>query len=242
MRKPFPAVAALALLFAALRGWGGAYVGRSRVIALAFLLCAVPGSALTVHPHPIVKRRRLELTRVYCRAHYGLDSWRLENPKIVVIHATEIATLAATLKTFEPDSIDPARKYLNGFGDVNVGVHFVVDRDGAIYSLLPLDVIGRHAIGLNHVSLGIENVGFSGKLTPRQVEADANLVQELLKRRPSLAYLVGHHEYVDKARAHYVLYKELDPKYKPTEKSDPGPEFMKSLRAELAARGVRLKD
>jgi N-acetylmuramoyl-L-alanine amidase len=74
------------------------------------------------------------------------------------------------------------------------------------------------------------------------VLADAALVQDLLRRRPTLKYLVGHHEYVDKTRPHYRLYKELDPKYKPTEKSDPGAAFMKDLRAEPAARGIRLQD
>ena len=131
---------------------------------------------------------------------------------------------------------------MNDFGDVNVGVHFVVDANGDVYSLLPLDVIGRHAIGFNHVSIGIENVGFSDKLTKAQEEADVALVQDILKKRPAVEYLVGHHEYVEKTRAHYRLYKELVEKYEPTVKSDPGPAFMKALRGDLSERGVRLQD
>ena len=199
-------------------------------------------AAPAIRAHPIVTERRLELTRKYCKVHYGLDSASLKDPKIVVVHATEIATLAATLKSFGPDTMDPARGYLNEHGDVNVGVHFVVDRDGSIYSLLPLDVIGRHAIGLNHVSVGIENVGFSDRLTKEQIEADASLIADLVKRLPSLKYVVGHHEYVDRQRPHYALYRELDPKYAPTEKSDPGPGFMSALRGKLSARGLRLGD
>jgi N-acetyl-anhydromuramyl-L-alanine amidase AmpD len=195
-----------------------------------------------IHPHPIVTERRLELTRRYCKTHYGIDSSRLIDPQIVVVHATEIATLEATLKSFEPDTIDPGRGYLNEHGGVNVGVHFVVDRNGDIYSLLPLEVIGRHAIGLNHVSVGIENVGFSDKLTKEQVDADAALIADLAKRLRSLKYVIGHHEYVDRKRPHYVLYRELDPKYAPTQKSDPGPAFMSSLRRELSRRGLGFMD
>ena len=198
--------------------------------------------APAIHPHPVVTERRLELTRKYCKTHYGLDSSKLVDPQIIVVHATEIATLDATLKSFEPETISPERGYLNEHGDVNVGVHFVVDRNGDIYSLLPLDVIGRHAIGFNHVSVGIENVGFSGKLTNEQVDADGALIADLVKRLPTLKYVVGHHEYVDRKRRHYKLYRELDPKYAPTQKSDPGPAFMRELRAKLAARGLRLDD
>jgi N-acetyl-anhydromuramyl-L-alanine amidase AmpD len=117
-----------------------------------------------------------------------------------------------------------------------------VDRDGDIYSLLPLDVIGRHVIGLNHVSIGIENVGVSDKLTQVQLEADAALVQDLLKREPTLHYLIGHFEYTKKNLPHYSLYKELDTKYRPTYKTDPGRRFMTELRKKLASRGVKLAD
>jgi N-acetyl-anhydromuramyl-L-alanine amidase AmpD len=217
----------------------------TRAIGL-IVICAslaFPGfsEVLRVTPYPIVTKQRLELTRSYCKKHYGLDSTELKSPQAVVIHATEIATLAATLKTFKPDTIDAGRRYLRRFDRLNVGVHFVVDIDGHVYSLLPLDVIGRHAIGLNHVSVGIENVGFSDHLTSAQVEADTALVEDLVKRLPTLRYLIGHHEYVDKSLPHYVLYKELAAGYRPTQKSDPGPAFMKTLRDRLAQRGIRLE-
>ncbi|MCX5797643.1 MAG: peptidoglycan recognition family protein [Elusimicrobia bacterium] len=217
-------------------------MNRSLGAAIALAALIFPGfaQALQVSTYTIVSERRLELTRSYCKQHYGLDSAELKSPQVVVIHATELATLAATLKTFKPDTIDPGRRYLRRFDRLNVGVHFVVDTNGDVYSLLPLDVIGRHAIGLNHVSVGIENVGFSERLTPEQLESDAALVEDLVQRLPSLRYLIGHHEYADKSLPHYALYKELAPGYKPTEKSDPGPAFMKTLRERLAARGIQL--
>lgn len=215
---------------------------RALIILAALGLLFLPNRSecLETRPYSILTQRRLELTRRYCQKHYGLDSAELKSPRIVVIHATEIATLTATLKTFKPDLIDAGRRYLRRFDRLNVGVHFVVDTNGDVHALLPLDVIGRHAIGFNHVSVGIENVGFSDRLTPEQLEADAALVEDLVKRLPSLRYLVGHHEYVDKSLPHYVLYKELAPGYQPTQKSDPGPAFMKALRERLAERGIHL--
>lgn len=213
-----------------------------RPLALLVLLLGASVDALETRSYPILSQRRLELTRQYVKQHYGLDSTRLKDPQIIVIHATEIATLEKTLKTFKPDTIDPARKDLSKASRLNVGIHFVVDRDGAILSLLPLDVIARHAVGLNHVSIGIENVGSSADLTDAQLKADVLLVKDLVAQRPTLRYLIGHHEYVDKSRPHYTLYKELDAAYAPTHKSDPGAKFMADLRAELAGQDIRLQD
>lgn len=210
---------------------------------LALILAlAASARAIEIHPHPIVTEKRLELTRRYCKRHYGLDSSRLEAPQVVVVHATEMRTLKASLTAFEPDTLSPSRAEIAGHGEVNVGAHFLVDQDGTVYSLLPLDVIGRHAIGLNHVSIGIENVGSEADLTPEQAKSDAELIEDLVKRLPSLRYLIGHHEYARKDLPHHALFKELDRTYPPTKKSDPGKGFMSRLRAALAASGVRLAD
>jgi N-acetyl-anhydromuramyl-L-alanine amidase AmpD len=39
--------------------------------------------------------------------------------------------------------------------------HFIVDKDGTIYQLAPLTTMCRHAIGINHRSVGIEFVEMS---------------------------------------------------------------------------------
>ncbi len=191
---------------------------------------------------PLVTKRRLELTREYAKKHTGTDSAALKGPQMIVVHATEIATLTDTLKTFAAETIAPERGYLNANGDLNVGVHFVVDRNGSIYPQLPPGMIGRHAIGFNHTALGIENVGSAGNLTSEQLDADAALIKSLVKRFNTVKYLVGHHEYVEKKRPHYRLFVERDPKYEPTQKSDPGPVFMRQLRETLTAKGLRLED
>ena len=75
----------------------------------------------------------------------------------------EVLTLTASSAQF----VYPATSVV---GDAIV----VTDTDGTIYRLMPEDRVGRHAIGLNHVSIGVENVG-DGKrwpMTAAQVAAN----------------------------------------------------------------------
>ncbi|UCE05740.1 MAG: N-acetylmuramoyl-L-alanine amidase [bacterium] len=153
---------------------------------------------------------------------------------MIVIHYTAIPTLQATLRTFKPVKIHSHRTYIKKFGELNVGVHFVVDKNGDIYSLLPEDVIGRHTIGFNHIAFGIENVaGDKTELTGEQMKSNARLVNYLVHKYPSIKYLIGHHEYMREKLPHFKLFKELDENYKPTKKGDPGEDFMMRLRVML---------
>ena len=222
---------AFLLLLALLAGAG--------VLVAAYLLPSLfsavePPPELKAHTFNILSEERLALTREYVQAHYGLDTHKLEKPQVIVIHHTAIPSLQGSLDVFKPATLPPNRKYIGRFGRLNVGVHYVVARDGTIWSLLPEDIIGRHTIGLNHLSLGIENVGANEKeLTEAQMEANARLVAAMVRRHPSIAYLIGHHEYTVPTLPHYKLYKELVPNYKPTIKTDPGPAFMTRLRNRL---------
>ena len=75
-------------------------------------------------------------------------------------------------------------------------MHFLVDKNGDIYSLLPTNITGRHAIGLNHVSIGIENVAAKAEnLTEAQLQANAALVAYLKNKHASIKFVIGHHEY-----------------------------------------------
>jgi len=38
--------------------------------------------------------------------------------------------------------------------------HFVIDRDGTIYRLVPTSIMCRHTVGLNWTAIGIEHVGY----------------------------------------------------------------------------------
>ncbi len=202
-----------------------------------------PALETTFKKYPIVTPKKLELTKEYCQQHYGLDSYKLENPQMIVIHDTEISTLKASLQAFKADEVLGFRKELVGHGRVNVGIHFVVDQNGDIYSLLPTNIVGRHVIGFNHVALGIENVASDeNHLTAQQVEADVKLVEILVKKFPSVQYMIGHYEYMHTELPHFKLFKELEKDYKPTIKSDPGGKFMHDLREGLKKDGLTLQD
>ena len=100
--------------------------------------------------------------------------------------------------------------------------------------------MARHVIGLNHVAIGVENVGTgtptSDTLTDAQIEANARLVRYLAEKYPTIEYLIGHHEY--QAFEGHPLWKELDDGYR-TEKIDQGDRFMSAVRARVADLGLR---
>jgi len=153
-------------------------------------------------------------------------------PRMIILHWTGIASFESTWKYFNRTRAEAARSELAAAGEVNVSAHFLVDRDGTIYRLMPETWMARHCIGLNHVAIGIENVGDGGRspLTPEQVKANAALVRYLAGRYP-ITQLIGHMEYRRMEGTPYFL--ELDPKYRNT-KPDPGAEFMRQVRSQVA--------
>lgn len=176
---------------------------------------------------------RERLTLEYRRRHSdpGAKDLAIE-PRVIVLHYTGGDSAKATRNYFDHVTIEAARKSLAKAGAVNVSAHFVVDRDGTIYRLQPETRFARHCIGLNHIAIGIENVGDGKKLplTDAQVAADAALVRELAARFP-ITHLLGHHE-VMKFRAN-PYYVERERGYQ-NEKGDPGERFMALVRAKLA--------
>ena len=176
---------------------------------------------------------REQLTLDYRRAHSDPNATELAiEPRVIVLHYTDGGSAAATRAYFDNPRIEAARPELARAGAVNVSSHFVVDRDGTIYRLQPETRFARHCIGLNHIAIGIENVGDEAKypLTDAQVAADAALVRDLARRFP-ITHLLGHYE-VMKFRSH-PYYVERDPAYK-NDKPDPGARFMARVRASVA--------
>lgn len=205
------------------------YTGFLILLASASLILA--NDSLTFIDYPILSEQRLELTREYAKKFYEIDSYILNQPIMIVIHYTAIGSLGATLSSFKPDTMSVEREKLYMHSKLNVGVHFVVDSNGDIYKLLPLTIMGRHTIGYNHLSIGIENVAATDvNLTRAQIRSNAKLIAALVKQCPSVKYLIGHHEYMNKLLPHYRFYTQLDPNYEPTIKIDPGFAFMDSLR------------
>ena len=106
-------------------------------------------------PIPFRAKRKQEMA-AYARRHYGIDSYRLRDPKVIVEHYTVTATFQQTYNTFAPDRPDPELRELPG-----TCAHYVIDRDGTIYQLVPRSIMCRHTVGLNYTAIGIEHVGFS---------------------------------------------------------------------------------
>lgn len=195
-------------------------------------------SAVTIVDAPMAwSERRAELTLAYRRMHSDRAATDLAiSPRVVVLHYTGGGSATGTRRYFDNVEIESSRKTLARGGKVNVSAHFVIDRDGTIYRLQPETRFARHCIGLNHVAIGIENVGDEAKypLTPAQVEANAALVRDLAARFP-ITHLLGHHE-VMRFRDH-AYFVELDRRYR-NEKGDPGERFMASVRERLADLGL----
>ncbi len=180
---------------------------------------------------------RAKLTLEYRRKHSDPAAADLTiEPRVIVLHFTGGSSAAATRRYFDNLRIEASRRTLARGGAVNVSAHFVVDRDGTIYRLQPETRFARHCIGLNHVAIGIENVGDGRRypLTDAQVAADAALVRDLAARFP-ITHLLGHHE-VMSFRDH-ADYVELDRTYA-NEKDDPGAAFMQRVRERVGDLGL----
>ena len=243
------AVAAVLLLVG---GCASARFGHSRLPAGLEALPPAP-PAIGVGHRTAIDPPRVRLTREYLALHNpelaaelparDLPTSIVFEPRMIVVHFTAVLTLEETLAVFAPLEIDAGRELVARNGRLNVGIHFVVDRDGTIHALYPETVIARHVIGLNHVAIGIENVGDAdlggpperAPLTPAQLAANVALVRDLVRRHPTIDYVIGHHEYRDvehPAHPAHALFREAVAGYR-TEKVDPGPRFMKQLRRAL---------
>jgi N-acetylmuramoyl-L-alanine amidase len=141
---------------------------------------------------PFGAKRKAEMA-AYARRHYGLRTYRLIHPHVIVIHFTETRTFQSTYNTFAPDVPDSELHELPG-----TCAHFVIDRDGTIYQLVPISIMCRHTVGLNWTAIGIEHVGFSDAevLGDRsQMRASLRLVRWLRCRfRIKVRDVIGHNE------------------------------------------------
>ena len=173
--------------------------GRPSRRAVARHAQAALGVARAVAPEPVVARpipfgetRRREM-RAYARRHYGLDDFRLRRPRVIVEHYTATSTFAPVFNTFAADTPDVELGELPG-----VCAHFVIDRDGTVYRLVPASIMCRHTVGLNWTAIGIEHVGTSdGQVlaNKRQLKASLRLTRALQGRHDiATRNVIGHNE------------------------------------------------
>jgi len=170
------------------------------VIALALaavaLVAGPPRPAIVQKPIPFGPQRRAEMA-AYSKRHYGTAQWRLTNPKVIVEHYT-------VSDTFAPDHADSELHELPG-----TCAHFVIDKDGTIYQLVPLTIRCRHTVGLNYTAIGIEHVGRSaaGVLGDRQqVAASVKLTRWLMARfHIGRKNVIGHAESLSSPYHHELV-------------------------------------
>ena len=169
-----------------------------RLLALAGLVFALGGGAAAPKPRivwkpiPFGPERRAQM-EAYAIRHYGIHTWKLVDPHVIVEHYTANDSFSATWNTFANDSPDPELHELPG--DC---AQFVIDTNGTIYQLVPLDTMCRHTVGLNYTAIGIEHVGTSDAQIlhdPRQLQASLDLTLWLMARfHISLPNVIGHAE------------------------------------------------
>src|SRR6188472_3455985 len=175
--------------------------GRIALLALACaLLLIVPAALATTasppRPHIVSKpisfptKRKTEML-AYAGRHYGLATWQLRKPKVIVEHVTVSSTFSSAFSTFDADVPDSELHELPG-----ICAHFVIDTDGTIYQLVPLGVMCRHTVGLNWTAIGIEHVGMSDAQVmgnARQMNSSLALTAWLMSRfQIKLGDVIGH--------------------------------------------------
>jgi beta-N-acetylhexosaminidase len=164
-----------------------------RILAALLVALAVPAKPpIMQKPIPFDAARRAQ-TAAYANRHYGLHTWRLTRPRVIVEHYTASTTFSSAWSTFARDTPDAELHELPG-----TCAHFVIDRDGTIYQLVPLTTICRHTVGLNWTAIGIEHVGTSDAQIlsdPKQLAASLRLTLWLMHRYGiSLPNVIGHSE------------------------------------------------
>lgn len=180
---------------------------------------------------------REQLTIAYRAAHQQQAPYTAQiEPQVIVLHWTAGNSFSGAFDTFNPARL-AGRAELQDAGALNVSAHFLVEQDGTIHQLLPVTTMARHVIGLNHVSIGIENVGGTDTmpLTDAQVAANVDLIYWLSDAH-DITHLIGHHEY--RQLEGTPLFDETDDSYRTT-KVDPGDVFMRNVRRQVT--GLRLQ-
>jgi beta-N-acetylhexosaminidase len=165
---------------------------RRHTRAVLALLRAVAPPREVAKPIPYGAQRRSDMA-AYARRHYGIDDYRLKKPRVIVEHYTVTSSFAPVFSYFSQNQPDPELHELPG-----VCSHYVIDRDGTIYRLVPTRLMCRHTVGLNWTAIGIEHVGQSDAQVMgnrRQLAASLRLTRALQGRfRIRTRNVIGHNE------------------------------------------------
>ncbi|HET8593456.1 MAG TPA: peptidoglycan recognition family protein [Solirubrobacterales bacterium] len=217
-------IVALAILVAvALTAWTAPDAPEAASIA-----AAKPSIRKMLIPYP--KKRKRDMA-AYSKRHYGGYKWRLNNPKLIVIHYAVAGSIRTIYNTFAPNQPDVE------FGELpGVCSQYAVGAGGGSVKFVPPSIRCRHVVGLNHVAIGIEHVGFSDADVlnrPAQLNGSLELTQWLRCRFGiPVEGVIGHNESLSSP-----YYKELDPRFKGKTHGDFNRASMDTYRAELEKLG-----
>jgi N-acetylmuramoyl-L-alanine amidase len=186
---------------------------------------AAPKPPIVWKPIPFPDSRKEEM-RAYTQEHYSLDTFELIDPKVIVEHFTASTTFDPVFNTFAVDAPHLGER-------PGTCAHFVVDTDGTIYQLVPLDLMCRHTVGLNDTAIGIEMVGVSDQDilgNPRELAAALDLTVWLMQKfHIELRNVIGHNESLTSPFHH-----ELVPSFRCQTHQDWNHADMEIFRRELA--------
>jgi N-acetylmuramoyl-L-alanine amidase len=189
-----------------------------------------PIPRIVVKPIPLGPARLAE-TRAYAKRHYGVGTWRLRHPHVIVEHYTASDTFASAYATFASNASNLGE-------EPGVCAHFVIDRDGTIYRLVPPNIICRHTVGLNYTAIGIEHVGTSDAqilADKRQLDASLSLTLWLMSRYGiRLRNVIGHNESLTSP-----YHRERNPAWRCQTHGDWARADMQVYRAALARQARR---
>ena len=221
------AIAAVAAAVAPTPATGGAPGSAS---AGPSAKAAVGAPKVVKKPIPYGQDRRDDMA-AYSGRHYGESAWQLTAPKLIVLHYAQAGTIGSIWNTFAPNRPDVEYQELPG-----VCSHFAVSAKGVAYKFVPVSTRCRHVVGLNHVSVGIEHVGFSdADVIGRKPELKGSLrLTDALRCRLGIPVkgVIGHNESLDSP-----YYLELDPDFQGRTHGDMKPATMRIYRRKLAKLG-----
>ena len=125
----------------------------------------------------------------------GIDSYRLRDPEgdRRALHGHERRSSRRSTRS-RPTRPTPSCTSCPGTCS-----HYVIDRDGTIYQLVPRSIMCRHTVGLNYTAIGIEHVGSSDGEILRNAPPDGRLaaahaLAALPLRRSASSNVIGHSE------------------------------------------------
>jgi N-acetylmuramoyl-L-alanine amidase len=180
-------------------------------LLLAILLCAgmlgistgavanATGSSLSpsdLKPHIVQKfipfgHKRKGQMAAYSKRHYGLRTYHLTDPHVIVEHYTDGNSWQSAWNYFAANVPD--------LGELpGVCSQFIISQKGTIFQTVPLGIRCRHTVGLNYTAFGIEHVGTSDKQVlnnAAQMRSSLALTLWLMaKYNIQVRNVIGHNE------------------------------------------------